>query len=296
MTLRCLSAVFLLFLAGCAPDPAPPPPSDALAEAIALAAPTPDEVDARVSAARERLTASDAGRRVWSAIKAHGGLARWYGNGPLHFRYRYERGDDEPALDTEQTVDTWSSRARHTVMPDSAASFGWTGEAAWVMPDSAEIPTNARFWSLTPYYFVAMPFVLADPGVNLGLDGQMTAEGQTYDLVRVTFDAGTGDAPDDYYVLLLDPETDRVGGVRYVVSYPGFFPDGGASTERLMLYDGAQTASGITLQEGFRSFAWTSDRAGEPAAQGTVSDVRFVPDAPDSFFAMPEGAGVQEAM
>ncbi len=293
--MRRLPAVLLLLVAGCTSDPAPPT-ATAPPQTVALAAPTSQEVDTRVSAARERLASSDAGRRVWAAIEAHGGLARWYGNGPLHFRYRYERGGGQPAIDTEQTVDTWSSRARHVVMPDSAASFGWTGDTAWVQPAGVDIPTNARFWSLTPYYFVAMPFVLADPGVNLALDGQMTAEGTAYDLVRVTFDAGTGDAPDDYYVLLLDPATDRVGGVRYVVSYPGFFPEGGATPEKLMLYDGAQTASGITLQEGFRSFAWTDDGVGEPAARGTVSEVRFIPEAPDSLFAMPSGAVVQQGM
>ncbi len=181
-------------------------------------------------------------------------------------------------------------------MPDSAAAFGWTGEEAWVMPDSAELPTNARFWSLTPYYFVSMPFVLADPGVNLALDGQMTFEGQDYDLVRATFDAGTGDAPDDYYLLLIAPETNRIGGVRYVVSYPGFFPEGGHTQEKLMIYDGAQTVDSITLQQGFRSFAWTDDGVGEPSASGTLTAVRFVPDAPDSLFAMPEGAAVQSEM
>jgi hypothetical protein len=95
---------------------------------------------------------------------------------------------------------------------------------------------------------------------------------------------------------LLDPETQRVGGVRYVVSYPGFFPEGGTSPERLMLYDGARTASGITLQQGFRSFAWTETGAGSPAAEGALTDVRFVPDAPDSLFARPSGASVQSEL
>lgn len=290
-----LGLPLLLFL-GCASEPAAPPADSPSAEATSLAAPTAEEVDARVTEARARLRASEAGRRVWQSIEAHGGLARWYGNGPLHFRYRYERGEDQPPLDTEQTVDTWSSRARHTLMPDSSASFGWTGADAWVHPAGAELPTNARFWALTPYYFVAMPFVLADPGVNLALDGQLTFEGAAYDLVRVTFDPGTGDAPDDYYVVLLDPETNRVGGVRYVVSYPGFFPEGGNTPEKLMKYDGVQTVDGITLQEGFRSFAWTDDGTGAPAAQGTVTEVRFVRDAPDALFAMPAGAAVQNEM
>ena len=288
-SVACVAAALLL--AACAESAAPDEEP-----AASLAAPSEADVQARVAEAEARLQASEAGLVVWEAIEAHGDLARWYANGPLRFRYTYERLDGRPPLDTEQIVDPWSSRARHAVMPDSSAQFGWTGETAWAMPDTAALPTNARFWALTPYYFVAMPFVLADPGVNLEEAGQMEAEGQTYDLVHVTFDAGTGDAPDDYYYLMLDPETRRVGGVRYAVSYPGFMPQGEHAPERIMFYDGAQTADGITLQKGFRSFMWTGDGPGEPAAEGTVTDVAFVPETPDSLFAMPVGAMVQDSL
>jgi len=296
--MRRLSALLLVagLLAGCADPGSISPPAEPAVEATAdLARPSDEVIATRIAEATARLDSTEAGRLVLAAIDAHGGLETWYGNGPLHFRYTYNRMSGEPPIDTEQMVDTWSSRARHTLMPDSSASFGWTGEEAWVSGTDS-LPTNARFWALTPYYFVAMPFVLADPGVNLETAGQMTAEGATYDLVYVTFAPGTGDAPDDYYYLLLDPETRQVGGVRYIVSYPGFFPEGGTSPERLMLYDGAQTASGITLQEGFRSFAWTDTGTGAPAAEGNVTDLRFVPDAPDSLFAMPTEAEVQDAM
>lgn len=294
--MRTLLAVALLFFAGCAAEPEAP---SAGAPAANLARPSEDAIAQRVADATVRLDSTEAGRLVLDAIEAHGGLAQWYGNGPVHFRYTYNRLGGGPPIDTKQTIDTWSSRAVHEVVGNPvssrAVSFGWTGEEAWVS-GADSLGVNARFWALTPYYFVAMPFVLADPGVNLETAGQMTAEGATYDLVRVTFDPGTGDAPDDYYVLLLDPETRQVGGVRYVVTYPGFFPEGGSTPERLMLYDGAQTASGITLQEGFRSFAWTGDGAGDPAAEGTVTDFRFVPDAPDSLFALPPDATVQNEM
>ncbi len=288
-------ALFACLLAtGCAPDPEPEPRRTEEGDHT-LAHPSDVDVARRVADATARLDATEAGRLVLAAIEAHGGLERWYANGPLRFRYRYERLSGGTPIETEQIIDTWSSRARHTLMSDTMVSFGWTGENAWVAGTDS-LPMNARFWSLTPYYFVAMPFVLADPGVRLETAGQMEAEGTTYDLVHVTFAPGTGDAPDDYYYLLLDPETRRVGGVRYVVSYPGFFSEGGTSPERLMLYDGAQTASGITLQRGFRSFAWTDAGAGEPSASGTLTEVRFVPDAPDSLFAIPEGPSVQEKM
>ncbi len=293
--MRCFTLLMLIgILSGCVDESATQ--ANVLEDTVELARPDSSSVTGRVADAAARLAGTEAGRIVLAAIEAHGGLERWYWNGPLHFRYSYERGGNEPPIDTEQIVDTWSSRARHTLMSDTTISFGWTGEEAWTMPDAAELPINARFWSLTPYYFIAMPFVLADPGVNLELAGQTTVEGISYDLVRVTFEPGTGDAPDDYYYILIDPETNRVGGVRYVISYPGRFPDGGNSPETIMLYDGEQQVEGITLQEGFRSFRWTDEGLGEPRAQGSLADVRFEPTAPDSLFQMPVGASVQVEM
>ena len=284
------------------------PPARLVLFLVALAAsacddgrvrPSGGEVAARVDEATERLEATEPGRTVLAAIDAHGGLATWYENGPLRFRYAYTRLDstgaptDEPALDTWQTVDPWASRAVHTLAADTTVRFGWTGAEAWAVPSAEAVPTDPRFWSLTPYYFVGMPFVLADPGVRLEAAPPLTVEGRMFDQTRVTFAPGTGDAPDDYYYLLTDPETSRVGGVRYVVSYGPFNPDGGHTPETIMLYDGAQTAGGVIVQEGFRSFAWDGAGPGAPKARGTLTDVSFAPDTPDDAFATPPGAEVQ---
>lgn len=264
-----------------------------------LARPSEGDVDARIAEATARLDTSAPGRTVLAAIDAHGGLERWYANGPLRFRYVYTRLDslgqptDAPPLDSRQTVDTWSARAVHAVSADTTTRFGWTGAEAWAVPSADALPTDARFWSLTPYYFVGMPFVLADPGVRLEAADTLTVEGRTYEQVRVTFEEGTGDAPDDYYYLLVDPETHRVGGVRYVVSYGPFNPDGGHTPETIMLYDGAQTVGGITLQDGFRSFAWAGSGPGMPKARGTVTDVAFLPETSDDAFAPPPDAEIQ---
>lgn len=264
------------------------------------ARPSDREVEARVAEATARLSASEAGRTVLAAIEAHGGLGTWYANGPLRFRYAYTRLDSlgqadstAPPLDTRQTVDPWSSRAAHALAADSSVQFGWTGTEAWAVPSAEALPTDARFWALTPYYFIGMPFVLADPGVQLETAAPLAVEGRTYDQVRVTFSPGTGDAPDDYYYLLVDPETRRVGGVRYVVSYGPFNPDGGHTPETIMLYDGAQTVGGVVLQEGFRSYQWTGSGPGAPKARGTLTEATFLPETPDSAFAAPSGAEIQ---
>lgn len=264
-----------------------------------LARPSEREVDARVADATERLSASEAGQRVLSAIDAHGGLEAWYGSGPLRFRYAYTRLDslgeptDQPPLDTRQTVDLWAARAVHEMASDPTVRFGWTGSEAWAMPSPEAVPTDARFWSLTPYYFVGMPFVLADPGVNLAVAEPLALNDSTsLDQIYVTFEPGTGDAPDDYYYLLLDPESDRVVGVRYVVSYGPFNPEGGHTPETIMFYDGGTSVGEIELQEDFRSYLWDGSGPGAPKARGTLSEVAFQPDMTHAAFDAPPEAEV----
>ncbi|WP_420455110.1 hypothetical protein [Rubrivirga sp.] len=280
--IRALVAAVLL-VAGCGPD---------------RAAPSDRAISARVAEAEARLAETEGGRLVAQAIEAHGGLATWYRAGPLRYRYTYTRLDSTgapagDAIDTRQLVDPWSARAVHTLAADSSVSFGWTGAEAWVRPAGAELATNARFWSLTPYYFVAIPFVFADPGVRLAVAAPDTVEGRPVDVVRATFEPGTGDAPDDYYDLLLDPATHRVRGIRYVVSYAAFNPDGGHTPETLMLYDGEQTVGGVTVQQGFRSFA---SATGQPKARGTLTELATAPDTPAAAFAVPAGAEVQDRL
>jgi len=200
----------------------------------------------RVKKAKEKLNSSDAGKIVWQGMEAHGGLHKWYQNGPISFRFNYQPLDGGTPRDTYQAIDTWRSKARHYHVNDSTSQYGWDGNDAWVIAkDSTIFPYNTRFWSLTPYFFAAQPFVLDGNGVNLELLPQKTHNQRTQDVIKVTFDAGTGDAPNDYYVLYFDSVTHKLSVIRYIVSYPGYFKDGGHLPEKLMELSGEQLANGI---------------------------------------------------
>ncbi len=71
----------------------------------------------------------------------------------------------------------------------------------------------------TPFYFFGMPFVFADPGVKQEALGQKDFQGQKYDVIKITFAAGTGDAPDDYYIAYVDPASGQLKLSVYVVTY-----------------------------------------------------------------------------
>lgn len=247
----------------------------------------------RIETAFERLNATDAGRHVLRSIEHHGGLERWYLSGPLHFRFRYAPSGGT-VIDSEQDIDVWSSRARHQIPGRPDLQFGWDGTQAWAKPGLAAIGVNPRFWALTPFYFIAIPFVLADDGVVLAYEGQTELEGRTYDLVRATYETGVGDSPEDFYVAYIDAETGRIGGVRYIVSYPGFFPDGGHSPERLMIYDGSQEVDGIRFAINFRTYSWDGNRAVDPAATAELTEIRFRPELEPAHFNVPRQSEILE--
>ena len=164
---------------------------------------------------------SDPGKElVMESIAAHGGKEKWYGSGQLQFQWKYhmtDRGADA-VVDTIQTVDTKTMAVKHEVVGKDI-TFGLNAGEDWIRPEGAEFTPPPRFWALTPFYFLGIPFVFNDENANFEkLAEQMEFEGKSYTQVKVTYDKEAGDSPDDYYVLLIDPETKLTRGAYYTVT------------------------------------------------------------------------------
>ncbi|WP_244526796.1 LolA-like protein [Pseudozobellia thermophila] len=248
-------------------------------------------IDKRVAKAKERLSASDAGKVVWEAMEAHGGLANWFGKGSLAFRFSYRPLDGKTPRDSYQTVDIWRNRAKHTSVTDSTARFGWTGEKAWLQAkDSTAFAYDTKFWALTPIYLMGHPFVLDGEGVNLELLPKAEYKGRVNDVVKVTFAAGTGDAPDDYYILHFDADSHLLTATRYIVSYPEYFKDGGHNPEKFMEVGELVNVDGVLLPSGLKTHWTVNGLPGEHITDIEISGMHFVKGLPEDYFDMPEGA------
>ncbi len=254
--------------------------------------PSDAAIQARVEDSTARLSESDGGQLILDSIDAHGGLERWFQNGPLHFRWDYQMTDKGPNVgrDTVQTVDTWSSRAVHTIPDQPGVSFGWDGQEAWIKPGDAEFSPSPRFWALTPYYFVGLPFVLADPGTKFETLDDIDFDGKSYRQVKVTYESGTGDSPDDYYIALIDPETKRLRGVRYIVTSELVAPNG-PGPEKLLTHEGLEEFNGVWLPTSHVTYGMDGETVGEPMRSAVVTEIKFEPWG-ETDFAMPEGAKV----
>lgn len=246
----------------------------------------------RVEKAKARLNASEAGKVIWNAMEAQGGLDTWYSNGYLSFRFDYQPLDGATRRNSFQTIDTWNNKARHTSYEDSTAIFGWDGKEAWIKAkDSTSFKYDTKFWALTPLYLAAHPFILDGEGVLLELLNKKEYKGVLQDVVKVTFSSNIGDAPDDYYILYFDMNTHIISAIRYIVSYPAYFPDGGHAPEKIMEIIGQKKTDGILLPTGLKTHWLNEDEEmGEYITQIDISDVNFSAEVPDGYFSKPEGA------
>jgi hypothetical protein len=247
----------------------------------------------RVAKAKELLNSTEGGKIVWAGMDAHGGLDNWLSYGTVSFRFDYMPIAKGVARKTISQVDVWSNRVVQQDIEDSEDTFGCDGQKAWSFRnDTLQFAYDVKFWALTPYYFLGQPFIFDGQGVQIEKLADETLNGITYDAVKITFEAGTGDAPDDYYINLYDKETHLLKALKYIVSYPARFKNGGHSPEKTMILGDLVETDGILLPSSYETFALSEveGQLGEKVTLVEVSQVSFLPQLENNHFEMPEKA------
>lgn len=230
---------------------------------------------------------------VMEAIEAHGGIETWRNSGALHFRWKYNMTDKGVVIDSVQTIDPISFEALHTV-PDSSTRFGRNAEGQyWVSPPDASFKAPIPFWTLTPIYFVGIPFVFDDDKITYKLLPQKKEfQSKDYAQVQITYSADAGESPDDLYVLLIDKDTKRVKGAYYTVTSPLVYK-GGPLVKKFITLDNLQDVNGLLLAGGHVTYSMTDGVIGEAMRSTEVSEVRFI-DRKKVNFAIPSDAKIYE--
>lgn len=228
---------------------------------------------------------------VMESIEAHGGIDQWRSNGLFKFRWTYHMTDRGAVVDSVQTVDPNNFAALHTV-PNTETSFGRTKDGSyWIQPADAQFTPPVQFWTLTPVYFMGIPFVFDDDQITFELlDEPKAFQGKDYTQVKLSYADTAGESPDDYYVLLIDPDSKVTRGAYYTVTNPLLYK-GGPLTEKFISLDDLQEVGGLQVAGGHKTYTMTDGVIGEQMRYTDVSEVAFLPrDSVD--FAAPEGARI----
>ena len=184
---------------------------------------------------------------VQQMIEAHGGMEAWESAPSVYFEDLWGEGPMWSQIQVEQ-----GNRRASIAYPGTEMRMAWDGEMAWSA--NWEAPMPPRFFALLNYYFLNLPWVTLDPGVVLEEIGTtlLPDDPVEYRTVKMTFEDGIGDTPDDYYDLLIHPETHRLHANRYIVTYSSILPEGiEHSPEHLLIYDSWETVDGLVVPTSF---------------------------------------------
>jgi hypothetical protein len=219
--------------------------------------------------------------------------------GPIEQAHRAEPWRSKGALETRIEVDFGGRRAlegrlvfssdaaRSILEPTSGATAVFDGKTAWVSPNAEAFP-GARFHLLTWPYFAAVATKLRDPGTAIEVLGPRQELGRSFDTARLTFAPGTGDAPDDWYVLYREQGSNRLAAMAYIVTF-GTDKAKAEAEPHAIVYEDFVDVDGVPVSTRWQFYNWSEQQGihGDPIGEARLLDPRWV-EAPA--FVAPAGA------
>ena len=169
--------------------------------------------------------ATEETRQVIEAmVEAHGGLDRWRDAPAIRFdnvMHNNFHQENEFAWWVAHEVIEQGGRRAWQAWPMDDARIGFDGDKVWSVNWQRGNPSAHMVHFF--YYFVNLPWLTQDDGVNLSSVTRFKWPGTEKSLyeIRMTFDKapGIGKSGNDYYVLYIDPDTHRLVGYQYAAGY-----------------------------------------------------------------------------
>jgi hypothetical protein len=211
---------------------------------------------------------------IAKVFDAHGGFDNWSKLKML----TYENGGCKTTVELQN---------RYTRIESETQTVGFDGDNVWVYPPSENADRQRMRYNLM-FYFYAFPFVVGDPGVNYEAMDPIEIKGETYNTVKVTYNAGIGDAPNDSYIILSNQQTDRMEWLMYTATFGGAAKD----SYSLIKYGGWKEMGGVILPSSLQWYSYADGEAGDPRGGANLFENIEVSQEYPSLdkFIMPEGA------
>ncbi len=215
------------------------------------------------------------------SLIAHGGLETWQSFGTLE--YDITKGENEG----HHLIDL---KTRSTLQSGEQYVLGFDGENVWVSPDLDAFSGNPNFSVGLDFYFFGIPFVLADPGTNRELLGDVVFDGTTYEAVKISYNDGVGASAGDYYIAHFDKDTHLLKYLLYTVTYFSQEPN---ENYYARAYEEWEEVEGLLLPKRMAAYSWDNETRtlGEKRNEAVFNNITLETQQPDkSAFAKPDNA------
>lgn len=214
-----------------------------------------------------------------SVLKAHGGIDNWNAAKTLSFTID---STDHYVVDIKD---------RREVIETPTYQLGNNGMEVWSITDTS-FTSDPKFVKNLMFYFYAMPFVLADPGIIYTDLDDRNILGEEYNALKISFQDSVGLSPKDEYYVYSDKETGQMAWLAYTVTY---FSDKKSDKMGWIKYDQWQEVHKLLLPQKLIWFKSDMDGPTEERSSRLFSKVELSQDEkPSIFYAAPQGAQIAE--
>lgn len=230
------------------------------------------------------VTTSIYPENITKIFDAHGGLDQWNSMKSLEFTMKKPDGDE---------VTTTHLKNRKSLIEMPNHTIGFDGDDVWLKnKDTVNYKGNPKFYYNLMFYFYAMPFILADDGIIYEDVAALEFEGKTYPGIKISYESGVGESPEDEYILYYDSETNKMEWLGYTVTY---FSKEKSKEFHFIKYSNWQTVKGLVLPETLTWYKYENNLPTEKRNDLQFTNIKISTEKPDSdIFEAPAGAEVIE--
>jgi hypothetical protein len=187
----------------------------------------------------------------------------------------------------QATVTTLSSSGKVKMQTSNGGIVLFDGKDFYLNSDPNGYK-RARFDIMTWQYFFCVPFKLRDKGVMVQQDIDRLSEDTPYNTAKMTFTKGTGDSPDDWYMLYKNMQTNRLEGMAYIVTFGGKKPD--EATPHAITYHDWTTLDGVSFSTTWKFREWSAEKGFSTVlGEAKIKNIRWVKNV-KSIFDVPHGS------
>ncbi|MHC9087324.1 DUF6503 family protein [Tenacibaculum sp. IMCC1] len=137
----------------------------------------------------------------------------------------------------------------------------------------------ARFDIFTWSYFLGLPYKLNDDGTIWSNFEENKWGTKNFDTGKLTFASGTGDAPDDWYVIYKNPSTNFLEGAAYIVTF-GKGKEKAEKEPHAIKYNNIELVNSIPFATNWTFHMWSLKNGyEEEIGEVKLSNIKFIEEA-----------------
>ena len=158
------------------------------------------------------------------------------------------------------------------------------GKKIWVNSMEAGVYKQARFDIFMWQYFFMAPFKMDDAGTNWQQLTDKTLDDTDFARAKLTFKSGTGDTPNDWYIVHRDKATDYLAAMAYIVTFGNKPVSEAEKRANGVTYADFTAVEGVQFATTWKFWKWSEQRGFYDSKGGVkIKNIRFLKPSADTF-------------